>query len=87
MIKFPAGYSMEGNTQNEDAALGYARYVNRGQFDGSQLALQRVLLFNGIFFDLKVYSEVRDFFNKVQTADEQQVVLRAGGATSAAKSN
>jgi hypothetical protein len=87
MIKFPAGYSMEGNTQNEDAALGYARYVNRGQFDGSQLALQRVLLFNGIFFDLKVYSEVRDFFNKVQTADEQQVVLRAGAATSAAKSN
>jgi len=45
-----------------------------------------VLLFNGIYFDVSKYSELKSFFNKVQAGDEQQAVLRAGGV-SAQKGN
>ena len=78
---------MEGNPQNQDATLPYARYKSMEQYDRSQLMTQRALLVNGLLFDLNKYSEVKDFFNKVQAGDEQQAVLRVGGATSASKGN
>lgn len=86
-IKFPAGYSIEGNPATQHATLPYAEYVNVGKFDGNQLITQRELLLNGIFFPAANYTEVRDFFNKVQAGDEQQAVLRVGGTTSAQKGN
>jgi hypothetical protein len=33
------------------------------------------------------YSELKNFFSKVQAGDEQQAVLRVGGSTSAQKGN
>lgn len=47
----------------------------------------RALLVNGMFFDTNKYSELKDFFNKVQAGDEQQAVLHVGGANSASKGN
>jgi hypothetical protein len=86
-FKFPAGYTMEGKAQDQDARLPYAAYQSASQFDGRQFVVQRTLLFNGIFFDLKQYSDVKNFFNKVQAGDEQQAVLQVGGSTSAQKGN
>ena len=47
---------------------------------------ERKLLFNGVFFPMEKYSEVKTFFNKVQSADEQQAILH-GGNVSAQKGN
>jgi hypothetical protein len=55
--------------------------------ENSQLTTQRTLLFNGIFFPIKQYPEIKDFFDKVQAGDEQQTVLRAGGSVNAQKGN
>jgi hypothetical protein len=79
-MKIPSGYSLESVPQQQTARLNYAGYQNLAQFDGTTLVTQRVLQVNGIFFRLDVYSEFRDFFNKVQAGDEQQVVLREGAA-------
>ena len=85
-IKLPAGYSLEGVPPQQIADLPYAGYQSVSQFDGSQLVTQRVLEVNGIFFTLDRYPELKGFFNKVQTGDEQQAVLRTGGLN-AQKSN
>ena len=86
-IKVPAGFVLESAPPPQDAKLPYARYQNVSQFDGTQLVTQRQLAFNGIFFDVDKYSELKSFFGKVQTGDEQQAVLHAGGSASAQKSN
>lgn len=79
-MKVPGGYSLESVPQQQTARLNYAGYQNLAQFDGAALVTQRILQVNGIFFRLDVYPEFRDFFNKVQAGDEQQVVLREGAA-------
>lgn len=86
-IKFPSGYTIEANPKNQDSRLPYAAYQSSGALDNGNLVTRRRLLFNGIFIDTKQYAEVKDFFGKVQAGDEQQAVLRAGGTTSAQKSN
>lgn len=75
-MKVPAGYTIEGNPQNEDFKVAYAAYQNAGKFESNQLVVHRTLLFNVIFVPLKQYAEVKDFFSKVQAGDEQQAVLR-----------
>ncbi|HKD79931.1 MAG TPA: DUF3857 domain-containing protein [Candidatus Angelobacter sp.] len=78
-MKIPAGYHLESTPQPQKALLNYAGYQNLAQFDGKALLVtQRALQVNGIFFRLDQYSEFKDFFNKVQAGDEQQVVLREG---------
>lgn len=84
-IKVPSGYTLEGTPPNQHATLSYAEYASVSKFDGGQLVTQRDLLLNGLFFPSANYAEVKDFFNKVQAGDEQQAVLRVGGATSAQK--
>jgi hypothetical protein len=86
-IQVPAGYALESVPQQQDAQLAYAHYQNLSQFDGMVLRTQRQLAFNGIYFDVDKYSELKSFFGKVQASDEQQAVLHAGGSTSAQKGN
>jgi hypothetical protein len=86
-IKLPAGYTLESVPQLQQADLPYARYENFCQLDGAQLVTRRNLLFNGIYFDLNKYAELKEFFSKVQTGDEEQAVLRAGGGVNAQKAN
>jgi len=86
-MKAPAGFTLESIPQPEDTKLPYARYQNVSNFDGVQLVTQRQLAFNAIYLPTEKYSELKTFFGKVQTGDEQQAVLHAGGATSAQKGN
>jgi hypothetical protein len=85
-ILIPSGFSAESVPQQQDAGLPYARYQIRSQVAASQLVTQRNLLFNGIFFPLERYVELRGFFNKVQSGDEQQAVMQ-GGSPNAQKNN
>jgi hypothetical protein len=86
-IKLPAGYSLESAPQFEQANLPYARYENFSQLAGTQLITQRALLLNGIYFDAGKYAELKEFFSKVQTGDEEQAVFRVGGSVNAQKTN
>jgi hypothetical protein len=85
-IKIPPGYSLESVPAQQDAGLPYARYQIQSQMAASQLVTQRKLAFNGIYFPLERYSELRGFFNKVQAGDEEQAVMQGGGID-AQKSN
>lgn len=86
-LKTPAGLAVESVPEAQNASLGgSAKYVNISQFDGTQMMSERKLLFNGVFFPTEKYSEVKTFFNKVQTADQQQAILH-GGSVSAQKGN
>ncbi len=82
-LKLPAGYSAESAPPRQQAKLPYAQYEIATRGSGSALVTERVLMVNGIFFESSVYNDVKDFFKKVQTGDEQQVVLR-GTATAKA---
>ena len=75
-IKVPAGFSVESVPGEQEARLSYAGYQSVSNFDGSQLLTQRQLLFNAFYIDLSRYAEVKGFFNKVQTGDEQQAILQ-----------
>jgi hypothetical protein len=86
-IQVPTGFSIETVPTEREAKLPYARYKSTSQFDGMHLVTQRNLIFNGVYFPLEKYSELKGFFGTVQTGDEQQAVLHAGGATSAQKGN
>ena len=78
-IQFPAGLTPESVPQRQEAALPYARYLNASQFANGQLVTRRNLLMNGMYFDLPKYPEIKNFFNTVQSTDEQQVIMRGGG--------
>ena len=85
-IAVPAGYTLESAPQQQMATLSYAAYQNLVQFDGKLIVTQRILQVNGVFIPKSLYSETKDFFNKVQAGDELQAVLK-GGTTSAQNSN
>ncbi|HKR96886.1 MAG TPA: hypothetical protein VJW55_16030, partial [Candidatus Angelobacter sp.] len=78
-IKVPAGYAVESAPSRQSGSLGYANYLNETAFDGKQLLTHRVLDVNGIFFRVEIYPEVRDFFQKVQSGDEQRIVFHSTG--------
>lgn len=80
-IEVPSGFSLESVPQQQDASLKYARYQSVSQFDGTRLIMQRRLAFNGIYVPLDKYSELKDFFSKVKTGDEQQAVLHGGNVS------
>lgn len=86
-IKLPDGYAIEGSPQNQEVKLAYAAYQNVSKFEPGRLVMQRVLFFNALYVETKLYAEVKDFFSKVQAGDEQQTVLRTGVATNAQKTN
>lgn len=86
-IQVPPGFSIETVPTEREAKLPYAHYKSMSQFDGTRLITQRNLIFNGVYFPLEKYSELKGFFGTVQTGDEQQAVLHAGGSTSAQKGN
>src|SRR5215467_9463198 len=86
-LQVPSGFAPESIPAAQDAKLGTtARYQNVSNFDGIRFVSQRQLAFNGIYFDLDKYSELKSFFGKVQAGDEQQAVLH-GGNVSAQKGN
>lgn len=77
-LKIPSGFTIENTPQQQDAALPYARYQNLVKIEGDQIATQRALLLGLNFFPMEKYQELKDFFSKVETGDEQQAVLQEG---------
>ena len=77
-IKIPSGFRIENAPPHQDASLPYARYQNIVKVEGDQIATRRALLLGMNFFPMEKYQELKDFFGKVQSGDEQQAVLQEG---------
>jgi len=78
----PAGYNVESLPQT--AHVLWADHallkISAGEKDGS-VTVQRSMLYNFTQLDAKEYDKIHDFFQKVATADQQQLVLvRAAAA-------
>jgi hypothetical protein len=72
----PAGFTVEGMPQAANTAWpGHAllKIVSSGQ-NGS-VTVERILAYNFSVLDPKDYSDLRDFYQKVAAADQQQLVL------------
>lgn len=75
-LALPAGFTVESIPQQQDARLPYARYQNAAGMSGPQVMSQRKLSLNALFIPKEKYIEVRDFFNKAEQGDDQQIILR-----------
>jgi hypothetical protein len=81
-VVVPPGANVESLPDPQKAPLKLPQmgtvglYQMVSNFDGSQLVSQRRLDFNGVYFNVEQYSEIKGFFGKVQTSDEQQIALR-----------
>jgi hypothetical protein len=79
----PAGYTLKENPQ--DANLRWeenAAYQLRTKVAGDSVTAARVFARGFTLLDAKDYEQVRDFYQKVVTADQQQLVLTGPGSPS-----
>ncbi|HMF92428.1 MAG TPA: DUF3857 domain-containing protein [Candidatus Angelobacter sp.] len=77
-LRVPEGTALESLPQQQSASIGYAAYSRTSRLDGRQVTTERVLKVNGIYFPPKQYAEIKAFFGKVQSGDEQPMVLGLG---------
>lgn len=75
-IKVPTGYAVESSPADQQVRLPYAAYQSVSKIESGGLATRRVFALNDFYFEVKRYAEIRDFYDKVQTGDEQQAALR-----------
>lgn len=77
----PAGFGLEGKP--EDAVMKWEEnvaYQLKSKIEANSVTTARVLARGFTMLDAKEYNPLRDFFQKVVTADRQQLVLTAGQA-------
>jgi hypothetical protein len=73
----PKGYSIESVPTVTKVDLGAAVYQASVTKEPDTVEIQRHLAVAGIYFPVKSYSSLRFFFNKVQSNDQTQIVLRS----------
>ena len=72
----PAGFAVEGTP--EDAKLTFqnnAAYQLKTKIDGASITNSRILARGFTLLEAKDYGQLRDFYQKVVSADQQQLVL------------
>jgi Domain of Unknown Function with PDB structure (DUF3857) len=75
-VELPQGYSLETLAAPQNASTKFAKYSISASTTSNYVNLERSLKLGGVFFTVDRYEELRDFFGKVQAADELQTVLR-----------
>lgn len=73
----PKGYSIESVPSITKVDLGAAIYQAAITKGPDTVEIQRHLALGGGYFPVKSYSSLRFFFNKVQSNDQTQIVLRS----------
>jgi len=75
---FPAGFTLEGTPEDKKLAWeANAVYQLRSKVTPTSITSARVLARGFTMLDAKDYSDLRDFYQKVAAADQQQIVLTA----------
>jgi Domain of Unknown Function with PDB structure (DUF3857)/Transglutaminase-like superfamily len=76
ILQVPEGYTAESVPVAQDVKLAATRFVTARSFANNQFVSKRALVVNGIIFRVSEYPELKGFFDKVQGADEEQLVLQ-----------
>lgn len=84
ILHVPDGYTAESVPIAQDVKLPSTRFVTARSFANNQFVSKRALVVNGIIFRVSEYPDLKGFFDKVQGADEEQLVLQSS-AVSAGK--
>jgi hypothetical protein len=79
--KLPDGYAMEGAAPAADVTWpGFAAMRIAPTVKGGEISVQRLLQYNFVMLNSKHYPELHGFYQKVATADQQQLVLTKSAA-------
>ncbi len=76
ILQVPDGYTAESVPVAQDVKLPSTRFATARSFTSNQFLSKRALVINGIIFRVSEYPELKGFFDKVQGADEEQLVLQ-----------
>jgi len=82
-VEVPPGWQVSALPKPRNNDLHALSYVVSAESSSGAMHLRRKLDLNVIQLDPKYYSALRNFYQGVKAADEQQVVLLAGAARSA----
>jgi Domain of Unknown Function with PDB structure (DUF3857)/Transglutaminase-like superfamily len=87
-IAVPEGYAVESAAAPQNVKAQFGSYTSTfSSPTPTRLNMERSLLFDGVFFQPGRYEELRDFFAKVQSADDSQSVLRQAQIAGSGKTN
>jgi hypothetical protein len=75
VIKMPAGYSVETIPEAIEVKPKFGMYRNNTKISDDQIVTTRGLFMSQFMFEPAEYSELKEFFVKVETADQFQAVL------------
>lgn len=79
-IALPPGMSVESLPDKQKVQLSYAIYMNQASnVGGDTLLLDRDVAMAEYVFPKEQYPELKGFYDKLKTFDQQQVVLRSSG--------
>ena len=74
-VQVPAGYKIENVPAPVNAQEAYGQFQVSRTRDGNNLKVKRTLVVDGFYYPTTWYPSLRNFFNKVRAADEEQAVL------------
>jgi hypothetical protein len=74
-LHVPEGYSLGPLPDGQDVKLSSTRFLTTRSSQQDQLFTTRALVVNSIYFQPDQYSSLRAFFQKLQAADEEQIVM------------
>lgn len=76
-VELPEHLQIESLPAPTNIRLEYAAYVAGYQQKNRTLVMTRQLVMGGNIFEVSRYGELRDFYQKARTSDQQQLLLKA----------
>jgi hypothetical protein len=76
-VELPEHLQIESLPAPTNIRLEYAAYVTGYQQKNRTLVMSRQLVMGGNIFEVARYGELRDFYQKARTSDQQQLLLKA----------
>ncbi len=83
-IELPPGWQVTSLPKERSADIKVVTYKSMPQASGGVLNLKRQIELKSILIQSRFYPEVRDFYQAVRAADEDQVIITRGAPTAAA---
>lgn len=77
-VKLPAGYSIESMPRPQEQNHAAGRILTKRESQAGELFFSRGLEMPVFYVAQENYGTLKDFFNVIQTVDEEQAVLRRG---------
>jgi hypothetical protein len=84
-IKLPDSLQVESVPNVHNTKNGPVAYLAEMTKDGNQLKLHRHFVMDNVYYEPQYYGALQQFFDSVKAGDDEQVVLKAGRISAAAK--